>query len=127
MTFERFDKFQEELIAEVEKMKTTKGREYANGDDRFGNFNRLAQRLGLPNYKIGWVYAIKHLDSIETWIKDPSKPVVEPIRGRFVDLITYLTLIAGMVEECQEAQNPHAHAENVNCVSNVNCGKNTTV
>lgn len=101
MTFEQFDKFQTELLAEVVKMKTTKGREYANGIDRFGNFNRLASRLGLPNYKVGWVYAIKHLDSIESFLKDPTMPIVEPIRGRFVDLITYLTLIAGMVEEFQ--------------------------
>lgn len=99
MTFEEFDKFQEELLAEVVKMKTTKGREYANGEDRFGNFNRLAARLNTPNYKVGLIYAIKHLDSIEAWMNDPSKPMVEPLHGRFVDLITYLTLIAGMAEE----------------------------
>jgi hypothetical protein len=102
MTFEQFDKFQEELLAEVVKMKSTKGREYANSADRFGNFNRLSQRLELPNYKIGWIYLVKHLDSIEAWMKDPSKPLTESIQGRFVDAITYLTLIAGMVVESQD-------------------------
>lgn len=99
MNFETFDKFQAELLAEVTKMRDTKGKEYAHDQDRFANFRRLAEQLGIPDYQVGWVYAVKHLDSIASYMKTGQTFSSEQIRGRFVDLITYLTLIAGMVEE----------------------------
>jgi hypothetical protein len=102
MTFEQFDKFQEELLKEVVGMKDTKGREYAHSKDRFANFNRLADGLGLPNTVIAWVYCKKHIDGIESYVKDNQTYSTEGVRGRIVDAIVYLTLIAGMIEEGQE-------------------------
>jgi hypothetical protein len=99
MTFEEFDNFQHELLAEVVCMIDTKGKEYAHSIDRFANFKRLSDGLGLPNTVIAWVYAKKHIDSIESYIKDNKTYSTEGIRGRIVDLITYLTLIGGMIEE----------------------------
>jgi hypothetical protein len=99
VTFEEFDVFQQKLISEVLKMRDTKGKEYSHSTDRFANFNRLQDSLSLPNYQIGWVYCKKHLDSIESYVKDGKTHSNETIRSRFVDAITYLTLIAGMVEE----------------------------
>lgn len=105
MTFEEFDKFQKDLLSEVEYMKTTKGKEYANSiTDRFANFNRLANDLGLKNYQVGWVYTKKHLDAIAQYCRTQETQSTESIRGRFVDAICYLTLMAGMVEE---SQRPH--------------------
>jgi|ERR1035437_808564 hypothetical protein len=99
MTFEEFDRFQEELLKEVVGMKDTKGREYAHAEDRFANFNRLAGGLELSNIMIAWVYTKKHIDGIESYVKDGRTYSVEGIRGRIVDAIVYLTLIAGMVKE----------------------------
>jgi hypothetical protein len=105
MTFEEFDKFQAELLAECVMMRDTKGREYAHSEDRFANFNRLAEGLGLPNLLIAWVYCKKHIDAIEAFVGNSKihgyegKELSEPIRGRIVDAITYLTLIAGMISE----------------------------
>jgi len=99
MNFETFDKFQAGLLAEVTKMRDTKGKEYAHDQDRFANFRRLAEQLGIPDYQVGWVYAVKHIDSIASYMKTGQTFSSEQIRGRFVDLITYLTLIAGMVLE----------------------------
>jgi len=101
MTHTQFDTFQAELIKEVVVMKDTKGKEYSNGDERFGNFNRLALALGIPNITVGWIYLAKHLDSIASFIRNQKMYSTEPIRGRIVDAITYLTLIAGMIEENQ--------------------------
>ena len=97
MTHEEFKKFQYDLLQEVIKMGETKGKEYANGADRFGNFNRLSERLDLSNTKVGWVYLAKHLDAIESFIRTGETFSEESIRGRFVDSITYLTLILGMI------------------------------
>ena len=99
MTFEEFDKFQEGLLNEVVGMKDTKGREYAHSADRFANFNRLSEKLGLPNTVIGWVYCKKHIDGIESYVRDNQVYSTEGVRGRIVDAIVYLTLIAGMIEE----------------------------
>jgi hypothetical protein len=48
---------------------------------------------------VGWVYLKKHLDSIASYVKDGKIHSTEPIRGRIVDAIVYLTLIGGMIEE----------------------------
>jgi hypothetical protein len=93
-----------ELIDEVIRMRDTKGKEYANSEDRFGNFRRLSGELGLKDYQIAYVYLKKHLDSISSYIKNGTEFSTESIRGRFVDAITYLTLITGMIEESKQIQ-----------------------
>lgn len=102
MTFTEFDKYQLRLLELVIAMKDTKGKEYAHSENRFANFDRLAEGLGLLNVTIAWVYCKKHIDSIESYIKDHKVYSTEPVEGRIVDAITYLTLIAGMIKEEQD-------------------------
>lgn len=99
MTFKDFDTFQADLINEVIAMKDTKGKEYSHSIDRFANFKRLSEELEIPDYTVGWIYCKKHLDSIASYIKEGKSFSSETIMGRFIDAITYLTLIAGMIEE----------------------------
>ena len=99
MTFQEFDEFQNRLIEQVVEMKNTKGKEYANSESRFANFDRLAVRLNIKPTAVALVYLTKHLDSIESYIKNGQTYSTESIQGRIVDAITYLTLIAGMIEE----------------------------
>lgn len=105
MTFEEFDAYTDALLAEVLKMRNTKGREYAGNKDRFDNFNRLSDRIGISRKRIWQVYFTKHLDAIETFIRDGQTYSGEPIRGRIVDAITYLTLLAGMISEDEQNYN----------------------
>lgn len=100
MTFDEFNNYTEELLGQVTKMRDTKGKEYANSLDRFDNFNRLSKRLDLDRLKVAWVYFIKHIDAIESYIKT-GKVISEPINGRIVDATTYLTLIGGMIRETE--------------------------
>jgi hypothetical protein len=99
MTFVEFDNFQKELLNEVVRMKDTKGKEYANGSDRFANFRRLEQQLKIQDVKICWVYLAKHLDAISHYVEVGRVESTEPIMGRIVDAITYLTLLGGMIFE----------------------------
>jgi hypothetical protein len=99
VTFDQFNSFQDALLEEVRGMAKTKGKEYANGEDRFGNFNRLAQRLKISREHVLYVYLGKHLDGIETRLVTGQTFSAEGTRGRIVDAITYLTLLAGMLEE----------------------------
>lgn len=98
MTHPEFNEFQKKLLEEVVGMNDTKGREYANGDDRFGNFNRLALALNFKNYQICYVFLTKHIDAIASYCRTGQTFSNESIRGRIVDAITYLTLLAGMIE-----------------------------
>lgn len=99
MTFQEFDEFSTRLIEECFKMRDTKGVEYASGASRFGNFDRLAASLEIPRGKVAMIYLQKHLDSVNTYYKTGKIYSDEHIRGRFVDAITYLMLMAGMAEE----------------------------
>lgn len=99
MTFDQFDKFSTDLIQKVLLMRDTKGQEYARTSDRFDNFNRLAAELKIPREKVWQVYFTKHWDGIRSFIDNGREFSDEGIQGRIVDAITYLTLLAGMIEE----------------------------
>lgn len=102
MTHQEFDALLDTIVDKVRQLGTTKGREYAGGEDRFGNFNRLAARMGITREQVWQVYFTKHLDSLETYIREKGAvTATEPIQGRILDAITYLTLLYGMVEETQ--------------------------
>lgn len=116
MTFEEFDKYSAELLADVVKMRNTKGREYAGPKDRFDNFNRLAARTNMPRNRVWQVYFTKHMDAIESYIQAGREFSDEGIRGRIVDAITYLTLLAGMIEEDQKLAKLISIAEQNNTV-----------
>ena len=102
MTHQNFDEYQIKLIEKVIGMRDTKGKEYANSESRFANFDRAAAELGLTNIQVAWVYIKKHLDGIASFCRT-EKELSESIEGRIVDAIVYLTLIAGMIVEKQGA------------------------
>lgn len=100
VTFEEFEVYQNKLVNAIYDLGQAKGKEYAHSANRFANFNRLSEELGIPNYVIGWIYCKKHLDSIASFIKEGQTFSTETIQSRFQDAILYLMLIGGMVEEC---------------------------
>ncbi len=75
----------------------TKGREYANSDDQLANFKRLADQLNLSPAQIAYVYLTKHLDSIQSHIRDPEKLLSEPVESRIDDAILYLILLKALL------------------------------
>jgi hypothetical protein len=106
MTHDEFNKYQLQLIDKVLAMGPTKGKEYANSENRFANFNRLAAELDMTNIRVAWVYTKKHLDSIASYCRIGQTFSSEGIEGRIVDAIVYLTLIAGMIEEAKPKHQP---------------------
>lgn len=99
MTFEEFDKYQANLLTDVIDMGTTKGKEYAHSIERFANFNRISEKLQVPRLQVALVYLEKHMDGISSFIATSKISSNEPIQGRIIDAITYLTLIGGMIYE----------------------------
>ncbi len=97
-TFEDFEKYFDQFFADCQKMRDTKGKEYAHSTSRFANFNRAAERLGISREMVANVYLHKHLDAIDSYIMHKETYSGENIRGRLIDAVTYLILIGGMIE-----------------------------
>ncbi len=99
MTFENFEQFQAALFDQVKHMQCTKGKEYTDGIDRFQNFNEEAKDMDVSRLKVAEIFLNKHMRAIKSYIRNGKEYSDEGIMGRIVDAITYLTLIAGMIEE----------------------------
>lgn len=106
MNAEEFLKFYEKLVEEEKKIFTLKGFEYS-GVNRFSNFERLANELNLHPIEVLWVYAMKHKDSIATFVKEKRVYSNEDIIGRIQDLRNYLALLAGLIEKCRNLPEGH--------------------
>jgi hypothetical protein len=107
MTFQEFEQFQKELLEEVVMMGSTKGKEYAySEEDRFQNFNELAKNLDLNRLKVAMVYVQKHIFSLTSFINKQKTYSNETIQNRIIDIITYMTLIAGMIHESRPKLDP---------------------
>lgn len=77
----------------------TKGAEYAHDADQLANFRRLSDRLGLPAEAVLMVYLTKHLDSVESYIREPRSGLSEPIESRIDDAILYLCLLKALIHD----------------------------
>lgn len=99
----------EGIYHEVCKLVDLKGGEYSGDDDRLANFRRNAERLGLDYRQVWAVYAGKHWDALMQYVKDvgtnTTRIRTEPLRGRAIDLIVYLTLLIAMLEEKEVTAN----------------------
>ena len=93
----------EELIDECLEIMKAKGLAYSGKSDSFANFKRVAKNLSMSQYDVWYVYFAKHLDSLASWIREEYSDS-EPIESRIKDLINYLFLLYGMIEEHGEQQ-----------------------
>ena len=97
----KIDEFNEMILVVLDKCRdimNSKGVAYSGVDDKFGNFNRIADKLGLDRKQVWSVYFNKHIDAIDAFLRKEYKDC-EPIQGRIMDAINYLLLLYGMVDE----------------------------
>ncbi len=74
-------------------------KEYARKQNNaFANFERIAENLSLDKQEVLMVYMLKHVDGVCAYIKG-HRSQREDVRGRITDIIVYLCLLWGMVEE----------------------------
>ena len=80
--------------------------EYAHNEgDAFANFNRVAESLQMDRKSVLLVYALKHWDGIVSFVGGHTSQR-EDVRGRLNDLIVYLCLLRGMIDEEQSLVPP---------------------
>lgn len=102
MTIQERTEVAEGIFKECLEMAIKKGADYSGKEDALANFKRNGERLGMTKYQIWSVYFAKHIDSIMNSIKANAEvPQVEsePLRGRVVDAIVYLTIFEAMLIE----------------------------
>lgn len=85
---------------EINKLREAGQKEYAGGDDSdaFTNFIKLAEETDIDRKKVLWIHAMKHKDGIAAYLRGHVSQR-EDVRGRINDLIVYLFLLRGMIDE----------------------------
>lgn len=89
---------------EINELREAGQKEYAHDNENaFANFERTAEEVGSSREKVLWTFAMKHKDGIAAYIKG-HKSQREDVRGRINDLIVYLFLLRGMIEENEDIE-----------------------
>ena len=87
--------FEHEIMA----LRDAGQKEYAHGSSSpFANFNRAAADLDIDAKKVMWIFAMKHKDGIAGYLRGHTSQR-EDVRGRINDLIVYLLLLRGKIDE----------------------------
>lgn len=87
------------VFTECQELRKAGQAEYAHDDSNaFANFERVAADLKLTREQVLCVYARKHWDGIVAFVNG-HRSQREDVRGRINDMIVYLTILRGMVEE----------------------------
>lgn len=101
MTQAEMQKTMETVFRECRELRNAGQKEYAHEESNaFANFERAAQEVDSTREKTLWTFAMKHKDGIASWIKG-HRSQREDVRGRINDLIVYLCLLRGMVDESE--------------------------
>jgi len=101
MTFEDFDNLVENTFETLRSLRASKGKEYANSDDRLDNFKRIAKKKGVSPLVVAGVFLEKHLDALDYYTKN-GRIESESITGRIDDALLYLLLIKGLIVEAHD-------------------------
>ena len=89
----------ETIFLQIQKMREAGQKEYArNQNNAFANFEKIADNLGLDKKEVLLTYMLKHVDGVCAYVKG-HKSQREDVRGRITDIIVYLCLLWGMVEQ----------------------------
>ena len=87
------------IFGEVKRIHTEGQKEYAmNENNVFANFQRVANQTGNPQEMVLWIYLMKHIDGIASYIKG-HRSQREDVEGRLTDAIVYLCILWGMIAE----------------------------
>lgn len=92
---ERFKAYTEAIVA----VRNDGQKEYAHDENNvFANFDRAGKALGVEREKVLMIFAQKHMDGIYAHLRGHTSQR-EDVRGRIKDLICYLMLLWGMIDE----------------------------
>lgn len=99
MTQDEMAKVMTKVFEECQEVRGQGQKEYAHDtEDSFRNFNQIGKYLNTDRKKVLLTYAIKHMDGIVAYVNG-HKSQREDVRGRIKDIIVYMCLLRGMIDE----------------------------
>lgn len=105
MKSEQFNKIVEGAIARVSGTLISKRKEYSDDEDVFRNFKNAARIDNITSEQALWGMMLKHytsLNDIKNKINKGEYPNIELFREKQIDLINYMILLEGLIEEYYE-------------------------
>ena len=101
MTQKEMEILIKEIFLKIQETREAGQKEYARkNSNAFANFERIASNLDIKREEVLLVYLLKHIDGICSFVKG-YKSQREDVRGRITDVIVYLCLLWGMVNETE--------------------------
>ena len=92
------------IFKKINKTRKAGQEEYAREKkNAFANFERVGSNLNIDRKKVLLVYLLKHIDGISAYV-DGHESQREDVRGRITDVIVYLCLLWGMIEEFEHKE-----------------------
>lgn len=98
MNFEDMQNIQEELFEKIQKIRETKGREYAHDEETLADFYEVAAEAGITPMQCWLVYERKHSRAIGTYVKEGTTRS-ESIDDRILDVVVYHILLLGLIKD----------------------------
>jgi hypothetical protein len=104
MDQQTFDKLRIELLSACNTTTKEKGPAYTGEDkDVLSNFKQMAKRFGVSPLVVWGIYMNKHVDAINSFIKNPKIHLgSEPPESRIVDIINYAVLGQALLKEQED-------------------------
>src|SRR6185437_3128633 len=90
---------------QIQELNRRKGKDYAGDEDSLSNFKRIAAANGVTPYQTWGIYFGKHIDAINTFIRNNGQVESEPIEERLHDVIVYSFLLLGLIEDQKAKDN----------------------
>ena len=98
MTKDEMQSVMQKVFAECQALREAGQKEYAHREENaFANFERVAERNHISREQVLLVYMEKHLDGIHSYVNG-HRSQRESVTGRINDMIVYLCLLRGMVD-----------------------------
>ena len=99
MTREQMKEKISKIFSEINQTREAGQKEYARElDNAFANFERIGSYLSINRKKVLLTYLLKHIDGIIAYCEG-HKSQREDVRGRITDVIVYLCLLWGMIDD----------------------------
>ena len=106
MTQKQMERLIDSIFRKIQETRDAGQKEYARKQNNaFANFERIAYNLSLDRKEILLVYLLKHIDGICSYVKG-HRSQREDVRGRMTDVIVYLCLLWGMIEDEEQKKKP---------------------
>jgi hypothetical protein len=100
MTNKDFHSLMEKTFESCKAISAAKGKDYTKGsEDALANFKEAGKDIGVDAIEVCWIFMNKHYQAITNYVKSKGQSESEPIAERIKDLINYLVLLQGIIEE----------------------------